>query len=419
MKRTDMPPVNGPRSRGQTAPYFLTMAVILAMCWAMMVNIAKLLKDRMMMQNAADNAALSVAVFRARTLNLLGASNYLMAAALSSSAYPCMVPVPMFNTGYVGGSVSSIPFPFCDKRRSKTSGFDTGVEHAGVNRLRYTVNTIHNFQKLLVLNYTANSILIAQTIGQRQEKNSRGKNTGADITIPIPAEMAGSLDSHSISSSSQLQLKETLMNVSPEKSLGIRKNTKTITYYKTINIQIDFPRRHHIVLPKKWMSEETGWYTATDDFYRQKVVVLSMKNMDSESNRGYPLLKGFFRDTAWPPAVTVAAAAVYNAKGKMFPGRCDAVTGIPGFLRAPLIASQARQIKELYDLAEDLQKLPYIGQALGMSVMAAIAYTGTISMQSLLAALNDPEAPSGQYETAESHGWDAHLVPVDVFPVNH
>ena len=66
------------RSRGQAMPYFFMMMVVLVLCWAMIVNIAKLVKDRMMMQNAADNAALSVAVYKARVLNKLGQLNFLM-----------------------------------------------------------------------------------------------------------------------------------------------------------------------------------------------------------------------------------------------------------------------------------------------------------------------------------------------------
>src|SRR3989339_34221 len=70
------------KGSGQVMPYFLIMMVVLIISWAMLLNIAKLLRDRMVMQNAADNAAISVAVYKARVLNTLGKMNYLIACAL-------------------------------------------------------------------------------------------------------------------------------------------------------------------------------------------------------------------------------------------------------------------------------------------------------------------------------------------------
>src|SRR3989339_1406980 len=67
---------------GQAMPYLLVSMVILIICWAMMVNTAKLLHDRMIIQNAADNAALSVAAYKARVLNELRYTNFLIGCLL-------------------------------------------------------------------------------------------------------------------------------------------------------------------------------------------------------------------------------------------------------------------------------------------------------------------------------------------------
>ena len=58
-------------SKGQVLPYFLIMSMILIISWAMLINIAKIIRDRMILQNNLDNAVVSVANLQARTLNLL------------------------------------------------------------------------------------------------------------------------------------------------------------------------------------------------------------------------------------------------------------------------------------------------------------------------------------------------------------
>ena len=62
-------------NRAQVLPYFLIMAMVLLISWAMLINIAKVIRDRMVLQNNLDNAVISVANLQARTLNLLGLTN--------------------------------------------------------------------------------------------------------------------------------------------------------------------------------------------------------------------------------------------------------------------------------------------------------------------------------------------------------
>lgn len=61
--------------RGQIAVLAALSILSLAMLWMMAINIGKIISDRIMMQNAADNAAYSAATLRAQALNQLGASN--------------------------------------------------------------------------------------------------------------------------------------------------------------------------------------------------------------------------------------------------------------------------------------------------------------------------------------------------------
>ena len=60
---------------GQALPFFVLCMVMLCLFWFMMINLGKLVKDRMMMQNAADNAALTASILKARALNQLGLIN--------------------------------------------------------------------------------------------------------------------------------------------------------------------------------------------------------------------------------------------------------------------------------------------------------------------------------------------------------
>ena len=99
-------------------PYMLVMMVVLIISWAMMLNIAKLLTDRMMLQNAADNAALSVAVYKARVLNTLGYFNYLMACTLyDGEAGLAEAKIkggePLGAVNYSGGGVFESAYTLC------------------------------------------------------------------------------------------------------------------------------------------------------------------------------------------------------------------------------------------------------------------------------------------------------------------
>ena len=89
-------------NKGQVLPYFLIMSMILVISWAMLINIAKVIRDRMILQNNLDNAVISVANLQARTLNLLGVTNHLIATVLSTSAYPMLAMFPTFSTEHVG-----------------------------------------------------------------------------------------------------------------------------------------------------------------------------------------------------------------------------------------------------------------------------------------------------------------------------
>ncbi|GHT42682.1 hypothetical protein AGMMS49921_08480 [Endomicrobiia bacterium] len=90
-------------NKGQTLYYFLILVVIFVISFAMMLNIANLIRNRMIMQNKADNIALSLATHKARVLNFLGGTNYLMGTALSLGMNPRGIQLSSYSTDAIGG----------------------------------------------------------------------------------------------------------------------------------------------------------------------------------------------------------------------------------------------------------------------------------------------------------------------------
>jgi cytochrome c biogenesis protein CcdA len=405
-------------SRGQALPYFLIMMLVLVMSWAMVVNIAKLVRDRIMMQNAADNAALSAAVFRARTLNVIGEANYLMAATLAAGAFPCLVPVPLCDINFVGGSAGNFPFPFSDINCHGGMG-EYSVEYGGVNRLRYIVTTLARFQRLVVLNYIPGTLRVAREIGRRQEINAQGEPSGADEIVPVPGEIASSIIGGLSGSGENLSLSDALSGLSPEKALGIERNHKKITYYKSINIGTTGSEHYHAVFPQQWLQDDVGWYRAGDNFYQQKIVTIAFKRSSSPSNAGYPWFGSLFGASSWPATITVAAAAVYNTGGEMFPTSDDEYTGIPEEMIAPVAVLTAEQLRKMYRLAGDVAMIPGVGEALAAGISAATSAVAVVAAASMEKAINDENTPVKKYERARYHGWDAHLVPVGEASLQH
>ena len=173
--------------KGQVLPYMLVMSIILILSWAMMLNIAKVLRDKMILQNTVDNAAISIANLSARTLNLLGQTNYLMATVLSTAGYPESLTfdtllnkhvskwmrgpveillvytprlyVPSFSTDKVCGSM--IPGPLCDYKCHSIN-----TQYKGVKNLRDIVQKIQKFQDLLIANYATQYLLLLKSFSK-------------------------------------------------------------------------------------------------------------------------------------------------------------------------------------------------------------------------------------------------------------
>ncbi len=62
-------------NNGQTLPFMCLTVLALVMFWMLVVNMGVMLRDRIIVQNAADCAAQTAACYRARALNLAGLYN--------------------------------------------------------------------------------------------------------------------------------------------------------------------------------------------------------------------------------------------------------------------------------------------------------------------------------------------------------
>ena len=370
--------------KGQVLPYMLVMSLILILSWAMLINIAKVLRDKMILQNYVDNTVISVANLQARTLNLLGTTNDLMANILSTASYPMIAMFPSFSTDKVGGSM--IPGPFCDYYCPK-AGAAVNERYSGVLKIKKIVNSIQQFQDLLLTNYMVQSALLLNKIPDKDYK-----------VFVVPSRYAKGMDF-------------TGFNITdPKVWLGIKRNTKGITYYKTMNFCFDAKSKHyHIVFPRQYMKDNVSWYVQDTDFYDKKLVAIGIKT--SSKKDFYPLFKNIF-DINMPIIYSLGAAGLYNSKGPMFPEKEDTSTGLSYIMAALLSPMIAQQLFVFYNIIEAVAYIPAVGQVCaGIGVAAAAFYAEEATRKIVTEPLNK-ETPIYKYNEAELGGWDAHLVPL-------
>lgn len=395
--------------KGQVLPYMLVMSLILILSWAMMLNIAKILRDKMILQNNVDNAVISVANLQARTLNLLGTTNHLMATILSTAGYPDSltfellmnaVPdqlkdkvkklfvytptllVPSFSTDKICGSM--IPGPFCDYR---CNGINT--KYSGVKQLRETINAIQKLQDLLLVNYM-------KDYGMLLEKFST-----QDMQIVVaPSRYVKNVTDLNVGSFN-------LSNFKPQTLLGIKRNSKKINYYKTINYCFNIGATHvHFVKPEHYITDDYSWYIQDDNFYDKKLVAIGRKSID----KNYPLFKKVF-DISMPQLLATSSAGLYNVKGSMFPEEESTHTGV-NFASLSSLILLAKQSQMLLVLAKEISSIPVIGWVAAAVVASLEADMLVTSGNNFYQAQNDKQTPIYKYNEAELGGWDSHLVPM-------
>lgn len=316
---------------GQALPYFMMMMVALVLCWAMMINIAKLLKDRMVAQNAADNAALSCAVHQARMMNMLARINKAMAEIFYNETVYVQTGFPLFGSIGAGGgnygicgilpvipqkagkyalanNVSKIAaiadiiagMTKCNFGRDCPGKANQKIK-AGINSIIARVNLMVTAQTTISKIGPAFSGTIARDVAKRQEFNSKDEPTGP--TVPQRPFGINSL------------------------SANLKKNRQKIEYYEATHSWFSIPpvpivkpdgQHGHWVLSKRIGEIDASWrYGKEDSFHRKRIILRVVKDADDPSNKGYPFLGKWF-GIEWPKIHAIAAAAYYNPESASF-----------------------------------------------------------------------------------------------------
>ena len=398
--------------KGQVLPYMLVMSIILILSWAMMLNIAKVLRDKMILQNTVDNAAISIANLSARTLNLLGQTNYLMATVLSTAGYPESLTfdtllnkhvskwmrgpveillvytprlyVPSFSTDKVCGSM--IPGPLCDYKCHSIN-----TQYKGVKNLIDTVQKIQKFQDLLIANYATQYLLLLKSFSKDNMQ-----------IVVMPSRFLKDITDFNFGNFS-------LNILNPRAYLGIKRNSKKIKYYKTKNYCFNIKAVHaHFVKAEEYKTDEYSWYVQDENFYDKKFVASGRKSL----NKNYPLFKRVF-NINMPSLIAVSAAGLYNVKGSMFPEKETVSTGAN--LAIATLSSftlLAKQSEMLIDLAKKVSMIKIIGDALALVICGLEADMMATAIYNFYKAKDDKQTPIYKYNQAEYGGWDSHLVPL-------
>jgi hypothetical protein len=218
--------------------------------WAMILNIACLIRDRIRLQNEADCIVLSLATYKARVLNFLGGTNYLIGEVLSLGINPRITQLVSYSTDMIGGFPAtmkpSFESPLSDLKH-ETFGHKNDE---GVRKIKYIIDTIQKVQDLAIKSYYAYHYSILSS------------NIFKDYNV-------------------------LLFTSRPEKNLGLKRNSKGINYYSTINlacIYLDASMHFHVLSRNKYKQSKYSWFVEGEKFYGQKSKSCSLqKNREKKT----------------------------------------------------------------------------------------------------------------------------------------
>jgi hypothetical protein len=361
-------------NKGQTLYYFLILTVILVISWAMMLNIACLIRDRIRLQNEADCIALSLATYKARVLNFLGGTNYLIGEVLSLGMNPRITQLVSYSTDVIGS------FPATMKPSFESSLSDLKHEtfghkkDKGIRKIKYIVDTIQKAQDLSIKSYYAYHYSILSG------------NISKDYNILLSPSR-------------------------PEKNLGLKRNSKGINYYSTVNlacVYLDASMHFHILSRNKYKQSKYSWFVEGEKFSEQKVKVVLCKKIGKRR----PMFSKFL-GIHYPQITIFSAASPYNVKGSMFPKTEDTFTGAT---KTTMVLSEAASIAQLALMERAIANGSSFGPAAVPFIAAAEAAVALNYLESKRASaqlLSGKDNPIDAYLKAKLGGWGAHLVPYE------
>ncbi|MDR3112709.1 MAG: hypothetical protein LBU55_06070 [Elusimicrobiota bacterium] len=355
-------------NKGQTLYYFLIFSLIVLISWAMMLNIAKVIITRMRMQIEADNIVLSVAIYKARVLNFLGETNYLIGVLLSLSLNPDGTQIPSFSTEVIGGYPAEMDVlnenPTSDFIHKTSSGNST----SGVLKIQSAVNALQSLQSAAVNEFFSYYWAV---------QNNYYNDKGYEIVLSPQTPLA---------------------------NLGLKRNSKGVNYYSTQNkcVYMSSNIHFHTVSKNKIGQDAFSWFVESPDFSRQKIKI----TLRQKSNYK-PLFAKIF-NIKFPQITVYSAASPYNVSGSMFPQKEDAWTGATARTKELVEQSALRQLELLKNAAVNAETL-----GISKEVLSQINEIISVNSDAIASANKNlsQDNPIDAYLDARDGGWSAHLVP--------
>jgi hypothetical protein len=353
--------------KGQTLYYFLVFLIILIISWAMMLNIAYLIRNRMQMQNEADCMALSLATYKARVLNFLAKTNYMIGSVLSLSTNPRMIQLSSYSSDKIGGWPASMA-PSCENPMSDIvhDAINVGRNNS-VEKTKQIIETLQKFQDIAIKSYLTYhySMLINKKYNV--------------LLLPIK----------------------------PEKNLGLKRNSKGIQYYSTKSYcyYIDPTTHFHFLIRSKYKKSKYSWFVQGDKFYNQKIkVILRQKRANKK-----PLFSKFL-NIQYPEVIIYSAASPYNIKGTMFPRKERTFTGATKLTASLVETSSAIQYALMAKSIAQPATFPPAGPFMALAE-AGLFINYAESKRESIKLVSNKDNPIDAYLGAKNGGWAAHLVP--------
>ncbi|MDR2860777.1 MAG: Tad domain-containing protein [Elusimicrobiota bacterium] len=394
-------------NKGQSLYYIMIFVMIIVLSWAMMLNIARLISDRMKMQNIADNAALSIATHRARTLNYVANLNYLIGVTLSLGTNPGSGywMTPSYNIDHIGATIGF-------------QGSSTGQNNGNVASLKFAVDAMTVLQTLMFYMHLLYENNLAYKLGQE------GYTLLAEPypNIAVFAQPQNLWDLIKNDPMQAISLIQNLIKLSPADvtaEFGLKRNKNKVKYKKTKVNKWFLGLNRQAKYYDKGSSYKDGdsWLVSTDDITNQKVTVVLQQNKDNT----YKPLFSRLLNISMPVMRARSAAIVYNTKGTMFPKTEDKFTGADTIVG---VINYAVYVGHIISFMSDWGRMisqdssvPFIGPALAIEEATALTAFSAVSVIQSINSYNDMaehnDNPIWSYRTAKQGGWFAQLTQYD------
>jgi hypothetical protein len=307
-------------TNGQILPLALVLIFVLALLWVMLLNVGKLVKDRIQMQIASDTAVQSACAYRARGLNIAGLLNSWLGVPILGIGIPqaswWMAPPHAIDAGIAKQSIDEVLDTFHEAEKYMTADQKMNGEKIMKGLLRGLLSLIqfsYDTHPKEDPNYAQKQRDFIESVIDVQERYVKSYGGGKAREKAREIARAQGVDDIYIPRG--------------QFSLGLARNKGLIWYLGTLHVWLleepEFPILATPYLPinedddptKRWYEQGPG-----RSFQRQSVRLYSFRRPKSPSNGAFPLGQSVF-NMKMPYLYAVASARVYNPDGPMFPTR--------------------------------------------------------------------------------------------------